>query len=245
MKTSNGCILYQGPSQLDGSPIVAILTGLQSASANRKTGDMLQTWILRADVSPTSAVKSGEDASICGNCAHRGEHGKGRTCYVTVVQAPTAVYRAFERGSYPRAAMDHYRAINARPVRFGAYGDPTAIPFDVWANVLRFTSRWTGYTHQWQDERFSAYQSICMASVDTEEEYRRAKLAGWRTFRVRHADTPKLATECICPASDEGKHRTTCADCILCKGNGSRAKDVVIVAHGTGRKYFTLKPITA
>ena len=45
-------VLYEGPSLLDGEPIVAILTGLRSSSGNRKTGAMLQTWILRADVSP-------------------------------------------------------------------------------------------------------------------------------------------------------------------------------------------------
>ena len=52
---ANGVILYEGPSLLDGEPIVAILTGLRSSSCNRKTGAMLQTWIMRADVSPAEA----------------------------------------------------------------------------------------------------------------------------------------------------------------------------------------------
>lgn len=238
----NGIILYRGPSKLDGSPIVAILTGLQSASTNRKTGDMLQTWILRSDVSPTDAVKSGDDAGICGACVHRGHDGKGRTCYVTVVQAPTVVYHAYKRGIYPRATAKHFNAIAGRPIRFGSYGDPVAVPVDTWANLLRFTKQWTGYTHQWRNCH-PAYQYLCMASVDSESEYREAKAQGWRTFRVRRSDAPLLASECVCPASDEGHHKTTCAGCVLCRGVASRAKDVVIMAHGTGKRLFQLEVV--
>ena len=36
-------IIYDGPSVIDGAPIVAILTGLANASRNAGTGDMLQT----------------------------------------------------------------------------------------------------------------------------------------------------------------------------------------------------------
>ena len=62
-------IIYSGPSMLDGQPIivVAIVT-----SGNVKTGNMLQTHIIRADVSPMHASKTGADFSICGNCTHRG-----------------------------------------------------------------------------------------------------------------------------------------------------------------------------
>jgi hypothetical protein len=49
---SNGIVIYRGPSILDGSPIVVIATGLGSGSSNRKTGALVQTWILRDDVSP-------------------------------------------------------------------------------------------------------------------------------------------------------------------------------------------------
>jgi hypothetical protein len=49
----NGLVLWRGASLLDGAPIVAIVTGLAAGSSNRKTGDMLQTWILREDMAPT------------------------------------------------------------------------------------------------------------------------------------------------------------------------------------------------
>ena len=43
----NGAILYCGPSLLDGSPIIVVITGLSGRSTNTKTGKMAQTWILR------------------------------------------------------------------------------------------------------------------------------------------------------------------------------------------------------
>ena len=82
---ANGIILYKGPSRFDGAGIVCIAIGLKSRSRNRKTGRMLQTYILREDVSPVLAVKMGLDASICHDCAARGNGtGKGRWCYVNL-----------------------------------------------------------------------------------------------------------------------------------------------------------------
>ena len=64
----SGFVFYDGPSLIDGAPIVAIAV---LESENGKTGDMVQTYILRADVDPVSALRTGEDASICGDCVHR------------------------------------------------------------------------------------------------------------------------------------------------------------------------------
>ena len=49
MRKPRGLVLYEGPSEIDGKPIVCIAT---LDSRNRKTGNMVQTWILRQDVSP-------------------------------------------------------------------------------------------------------------------------------------------------------------------------------------------------
>jgi hypothetical protein len=65
-------ILYDGPSAIDGAPIVAILTGLANASRNTGTGDMLQIYIIRSDIAPEAARHTGADASICGDCPMRG-----------------------------------------------------------------------------------------------------------------------------------------------------------------------------
>jgi hypothetical protein len=63
MKKPSGVILYQGPSLLDGAPIVVIATGL-NASSNSKTGDMVQTHIIRADMLPMDAIYNGEDSVV-------------------------------------------------------------------------------------------------------------------------------------------------------------------------------------
>ena len=83
---------------LDGAPIVVIAT---TKSSNRKTGDMVQTWILRSDIKPTEASKAGADASICGDCKHR--WSLGGACYVNIGQGPGAIFRAYKRGNYPQA----------------------------------------------------------------------------------------------------------------------------------------------
>ena len=88
----NGVILYEGPSLIDGAPIVVIATGLKKPSKNAKTADMVQTWILRKDIHPKYAVRSGDDVSICGQCPHRmrehlepdGSTKTLRTCYVNM-----------------------------------------------------------------------------------------------------------------------------------------------------------------
>ena len=67
---SNGLIVYEGKSEIDGAPIVVILTAI-NGSMNPKTGHMVQSFILRADIDPITAAKAGHDVSICGQCEHR------------------------------------------------------------------------------------------------------------------------------------------------------------------------------
>lgn len=255
MAKPNGAVIFEGDSLIDGSPIVVIATGLKGTSANEKTGDMVQTWILRRDMSPMDAVKSGADAGICGDCKHRGVRtddlaawAKPRTCYVTVIQAPRSVFAAYQRGTYPRMSAAEVSAlIGARPVRLGSYGDPAAVPFEVWAVLVSGAKSHTGYTHQWTrcDPRL---RGLCMASVDTYLEYLDARAAGWRTFRVRAPFEPlqeadkTLGREIICPASHE-RPLTTCERCGLCDGargeNGAdRRATIAILAHGSGASSF-------
>lgn len=127
-KKPTGYILYQGPSAIDNSPIVCIAI---LKSANGKTGNMIQTHIIRSDMSPIAAASVGLDVSICGNCKHRGlppgERKKrlaviqriadritrkkrlaelaesiGRSCYVNLGQGPKIVYDGYLRGIYPK-----------------------------------------------------------------------------------------------------------------------------------------------
>jgi len=237
-KRPNGIVIYRGPSQLDGAPIVAIATGLATGSSNAKTGALVQTWILREDVSPTEAVNSGSDASICGDCPHRGTvvDGKnvGRSCYVTIFQAPLNVWKSYHRGIYANGA-DLTETFKGRAVRVGSYGDPAAVPMAVWDAVLGEADYWTGYTHAWR--QFPELSAYCMASADTAEDRWTAQALGFRTFRVRAASEPLLNREVVCPASEEAGRKTNCAACRACGGTSAKAKaDIAIVAHGAASK---------
>lgn len=236
----NGRIIWQGESLLDGSPIVVIAIGFDTASSNRKTGDMIQTYIIRQDISPTDAVQSGADFSICGNCVHRGtvtrDKGKtrnvGRTCYVNLGQGPLGVYRAFVRGSYPE--WDG-QGVTGRIVRLGTYGDPAAVPVHVWTSLLEGAAGFTGYTHQWRDPRFASLRQYCMASADSPEEAAVAQGKGWRTFRVSldQSRDPRRSGEALCPASAEAGKKLTCATCLACNGTATaRRGSIYIPAHG-------------
>jgi hypothetical protein len=239
MQKPNGLVLYRGPSQLDGAPIIVIATGIAGASRNEKTGDLIQTWILREDISPTEAVKTGADASICGTCPHRGQivDGKniGRSCYVTIFQAPLNVWKSYHRGIYPVATPEQAQAILAnRKVRLGSYGDPAAIPMHIWEVSLSKTLARTGYSHAWRNAPKSLAQYV-MASCDSPQDATEAKALGYRTFRVTSLPAPqdKRLKEVVCPASKEAGYKTTCSSCLACGGHTAKAKaDIVITVHG-------------
>ena len=243
----NGYILHET------SEIVVIATGFARKSSNPKTGDMIQVWILARDVNPVQAIKIGADAAVCFDCKHRGTRGKGRTCYVRVANAPLGVWKAYKRGMYPYLPVEDYarmfeRRKVRRKVRFGAYGEPILVPVDKMAELTRVSDGWTGYTHQWKHPAYAPYSAFIMASCDSPQDYNDAKVAGWRTFRVRAANAPMGPNEISCPASDEAGKRTTCERCKLCSGTRGAAdprKDVSIIVHGAGARTFNLIQIAA
>ena len=235
---ANGYIVWEGASLLDGAPIVVIATGFAQKSSTRNTGGMVQTYILRRDIDPVSAVQSGDDASICGDCPHRGtslnNKNSGRTCYVNVGQGALAVYRAYKRNAYP--LWDGY-GVNGRMVRLGTYGDPAAAPAHVWEAITRDASGHTGYTHQWRSPAFSYLKSLCMASADSPADAVLAQSMGWRTFRVGmwgevERDRAGL-NESLCPASEQAGKKLTCETCLACDGAGTAKRgSIFIPAHG-------------
>ena len=56
-KKPTGYVIYDGPSLADGAPIIVIAT---IKSGNSKTGDMLQTWIIRKDIDRALPAKPGQ-----------------------------------------------------------------------------------------------------------------------------------------------------------------------------------------
>lgn len=227
-KRDGGIRAWEGPSPVDGTPLVLVIT---PRSHNQKTGPMVQAWLLVRDQEPFEALRTGADRAICGDCVHRGGEDR-RTCYVSMFHGPRMIWRSLRTGGYPlvtgQAAAE---AIAGESVRITAYGDPAFVPFEVWRTLLSRASGWAGYTHQWRtcDRRF---QTLLMASVETEAEQRDAQRNGWRTFRARPIGAPLLASEFQCPASEEAGHRTTCARCQLCRGAASPARSVTLQLHG-------------
>ncbi len=255
-----GCVFYRGPSLLTGDPIVGLLSGLETGSANAKTGPMAQAWILRSDCAPMDAKRQNLDDAICGDCKLRGHDGVDSGCYVAPWLGPNNVWKVFRAGGYPDVTWPELQAVvEGRAIRLGAYGDPAAVPFEVWRAMLATAGGWVAYTHAWRrcDPRL---KTIAMASVDTEDEFYTAALSGWRTFRIRRPGDPLLTVgvvvrrgqyrqtplEFACPASDEMDHRTTCERCQLCRGTSSPARSVVINIHGkpSSLRAFGLAPAT-
>lgn len=226
----NGFVFYDGPSMLDGSPIVGIAV---LHSENSKTGDMVQTYIIRSDMSPVEAQQTGADEGICGNCPSR--PFLDGDCYVTVAQSVQSVHYAWVRGAYPLLPPSEVaQHIADREVRIGAYGDPAAIPFRFWLALIFQARGHTGYTHQW--ERFPEFRGMLMASVDSPEEAMDAHAKGWRTFRVSRGLLTPLNREFVCPASPEGGHRRQCRTCLACDGGSPPQASVVIFVHGVRAK---------
>jgi hypothetical protein len=242
MRKPNGFIFYRGFSPIDNAPIVGIAV---FESSNVKTGNMVQTYIIRSDVNPIDAVNTGADQSICGDCIHRGNKTKGkkRTCYVDHSKSVNAVYKAFQRGSYPDFSHNVKLAalwLKGRKIRLGAYGDPAMIPADTWLEILELASDWTGYSHQWRQAFAQAHRELCMASADSASDRDLARSLGWRTFRVIPIGSElNLKNEAICPASPEGGDKKQCITCGACDGAlKPSAASIAIVVHGKSAKQF-------
>ena len=239
MKQPNGYILYEGPSAINGKPIVVIATGFANKSSNAKTGDMIQTWIIPADIAPHHAVKTGDDESICGGCPHRpalkqqllASGMEFVPCYVKTFQAPLSVYNGYKRGIYPKATLADIMRLGAdRMVRFGSYGDPFAAPIRIWKALSVNALGWTGYTHQWR-KAGADWARLVMASADSLADMSEAHQRGFRTFRVTSKPFENVkGIESICPASKEKGAVTNCATCRACMGTASKARASIQIA---------------
>ena len=236
-KQPNGYIFYRGASQIDGQPIVAVAI---RGSANSKTGNMVQTYILPDNgLSPFINAKNGNDKTVCGDCKHKPT--KGKTCYVFLPQGANQVHKGVLQGSYPESLEDASIMCTNRVNRMGAYGNPSAVPTPVWEQLNKYTTGHCSYEHNWLDELGKFDPSIMkysMASVDSEEEYHLAKDKGYRTFRVKAFEDRILPNEIVCPASEEMGKKVQCINCKLCSGNTIKAKDIVINVHGRSKNKF-------
>jgi len=242
--------LSQGYVVFETDAIVAIATGFVKPSKNAKTGPMIQIWILVKEEDPIAAVRSGNDHKVCFTCPYRNQEilvhpykrkpeitqvKVERKCYVGLEKAPLAVWKCWRAGGYP--TLTDYSVFRGRPVRFGAYGEPTKIPFTIVKAIAQeaklphpVTGKpglFTGYTHTWRNPLFQPYKEFFMAST-SDADYAEAKSAGWRAFAVSETALQGAIT---CPASKEAGQRTQCFKCGLCAGNSRPAKNITIMAH--------------
>jgi hypothetical protein len=238
-KQLKSAIIYRGPSLIDGKPIVAIAT---YSKRNRKTGGMLQTYILVDGIDPRVANKAGLDYSICGGCPFKGiPHNepdkalaKLRKCYVRIDQGPLNVYKTLARGVYPE--IRGHKAIadlgRGRMVRIGTYGDGAAVPSYIWDSLISEATGYTAYSHQALMRTANFRSDLYMRSIDSLEEAYEAWANGQRTFRVINSVTDIVkGKEILCPASKEAGRRVQCANCKLCGGTRVQAKSIAIPAH--------------
>ena len=239
-----GYIAYEGPSIIDGKPIVVIINKLDG-SKNAKTGAIVQSFIIRSDIDPVKALQTGADVSVCGQCEHRPvlarKSGKP-PCYVQVAKSVLSVYSAYRRGRYARAdAATIAKALEGKIVRICTYGDPFAAPVQMWSQITRYALGRRGYTHQWDIPGFDvdAWAPLVMASADTIDQAAKANLLGMRVFRVSQGIDVQQG-EAMCPASKEAGQRTTCAKCTLCAGTSIKARDIVIADHAAGHARWTI-----
>ena len=218
----------------DGQRVVSIAT---LKTSNKKTGNMVQVWILREDQNPLEALQSGADVSICGDCKHR-----AGSCYVNVGQAPASVWKAYQRGVYKdfsQLTEKDKNALAGRKIRFGAYGDPVLIKIKKIRALLALTKNsFTGYTHAWDNPLFQDYKAFFVASVDSKKEYLKAIGKAWKTFRVRKESEALEKHEFVCPASAEAGKRKTCFECMACSGTRKGRGTPAIVAHGSSANKF-------
>jgi hypothetical protein len=225
MMSPRGFIFYQGPSVLDGKPIVVIVT---MVTRNFKTGHMIQVWIMRSDINPVEASQLGEDISICGNCVHR--HYNDGSCYVNIGQAPNQIFKGFNRNLYPFFdPSEHSKYFNGRKVRLGAYGDPAAAPFEVMQSIVNLCTGHTAYTHQIKHKNFDKrYLELCMVSADSPKQAQRYQLLlGAKTFRVSVIGDELLDDELECLNESDN---IQCIDCGLCDGT---QRNIKINVHGS------------
>jgi hypothetical protein len=249
-------VIYRGPSMLDGSPIVVLAS---TGSHNVKTGSMVQTWIMRADLHPSEASARKVDSAICGSCPRR--HSLGGDCYVQIVHAPRSVWESWDRQGRPGENWADYGAIIplqadalAHGLRLGSYGDPMAVPWQTWQDLIDALNprKIVGYTHQWErwenDPWFTEEWAIAhvawfrahvMASADSIQEAATARDLGWRFFlAVPEAELlgdiepngRKILGAIQCPAT-RSENPLTCDRCGACNGAGTGAS-VFLVEHG-------------
>ncbi len=130
-------------------------------------------------------------------------------------------------------------------IRLGSYGEPSAVPYQVWQSIFDALPgiRWTGYTHQHRamlfngiDDSYSHWkwcQNNLMASCDSPQEAELAKSAGWRYFLAMSPGMtpPDKSIECL---AERTVNPLQCSSCGICNGSNGKSSraSVYLKEHG-------------
>ena len=230
LKYKETLVLYKGISSLDNeTPIMIVMSGFTKDSSNKKTGPLVQLYILPVHETPKDTYFSGSK-SVCGDCKYNGNNG----CYVRWSNLGSVWKSAKNQSAIPMSLSKEF--LRGLRVRVGAAGDPAAVPTSVWSELLSTCENYTGYTHQWNKEQYQDLQDLFMASVDNARENEKARAFGWSSFFVtdNEEEAQEEGVRCLASAGNTDTHGlpTTCATCMLCNGKSHKQKTITEVLHG-------------
>lgn len=201
-----------------------VFTALRGSN-NTKTGDMIQTYILDKARLTSEPKTFGAKCEACPMIDR---------CYVSrdkmsVRRALKALLEGKGKGSYQHATLDQVLPhLAGRSIRFGTYGDPSAIPLDDVAKIVSAAKGHTGYTHFWR-EIDPAYSAYFMASCESLSDENEARLIGYRSFRVllkEQAEHEVRSNTIECLNASVG---LTCEDCGLCSGTEGKGSSSIYI----------------
>ncbi len=218
---------WEGPSEINGAPIMGYIAGEHNPSSNTKTGPALQVGVMLRGVHPWEAVSTGDDLAICGDCPLRpsnhkaaklrGEAVADNACYVNT-GFKNAQRMSIERSEVKPKTVQAFIEEHAF-IRFGEYGNLSSLPREVLEPMLKGAKKWAMYEHEWRRPENQWLREYAMASVHSLEEKAEANALGWRTYRTVSKDDPlpgrTTTGEIWCP---NYTHGTTCNKCGLCNG---------------------------
>lgn len=202
-----------------------VFTCMIKPSSNEKTGEMIQTYLIDKESINEPKVFGAK----CSDCPIKTE------CYVNKdkLSVRSALKRliAGENTSYKWSTIgEMLPRLKGRSLRWGTYGDPSAIPLSDLKRICSVLKSWTGYTHYFHeiDQGYSAY---LMASCESVALELLAQSLGYRTYRVLldEDDTLEILDDSIqCPNYTRG---LTCLECGLCNGQATKAKSIYVYQH--------------
>lgn len=163
--------------------------------------------------------------------------GKRITCYTHKVMQYSgflSMLRSFDLSKVtyytPTMAEDIIKLSAGKYVRFGTYGEPSLIPFELIRGMAAVAKSYTGYTHQWNKPWAKEFGAFFMASAHDQLEADIARDLNFRSFIAKGLNEPAAGIQC--PASKESNYVSNCSKCSLCSGiKGKGTKDVIINLH--------------